>query len=227
MWNLYMFVGNNPIGDYDILGQQGSRGRNPSRNDGSLFATRFEHYLQPLEGVFESGKETIKEFYTQFKKDAKSRVSFSYDIRKSGFNIGIFKTKYGGVLKVSSDGCCVNVKGGPTFAVSAKGPSLVTIAGGVTVTGSVNYKYCWPDGSEEWSGSIGGAGWIGLRVGLDVWVASAFAEGGVYASYSYNFVSGQDRFGVGGYVRAVFESGLIWKQRRQYKYTIGDPDVHF
>ncbi len=169
----------------------------------------------------------IKSFYTDFKKHAKHRVSFTYDTRRPGINIGIFRTRYGGVLKVSSDGCCVKVKGGPTFAIAAKGPTLVSIAGGVTITGTADYEYCWPTEKETWTGSIGGTGWIGLRVGLNVLVVNAFAEGGAYASYSYDFGQGTDKFGVGGYVRAVFEYGLIWKNRRQYKYTFGAPDVNF
>ena len=191
-------------------------------------ARRAKQLGNSLEAGLDNAMQEVKGVFTQFKDRARSKVSFSYDIRRPGWNLGIFKTKWGGVVKVDSDGCCVQVKGGVTWAFSAKSsPTGLAVAGGGSVSGVVNYKYCWFSGEDEWKGTIGGTGFVGLRVGLDVWVANAFAEGGVYVNYKYKLPNGPGKFGMGGYARAVFEWGVFWKSRRQYKYTIGDPDVHF
>ena len=244
--NLYVFVENNVINNVDFSGLFGDSFKREfyreyptaqrydqrvhdqsEQGQGAAFAAKFERFLDPLEGVFERGSGEIKDVFRDYARKATQKGSFTYDLRKPGFSIGIFKSRYGGVVKVSSDLCTVTVQGGPTFAVTAKGPSLITLAGGVTVTGGVKYKYYIQEKQEEWTGTIGGTGWIGLRVGIDIWVAGAFGEGGVYANYKHDFENDKSSFGVGGYVRAVFESGLVWKSRRQYKYTVGDPDVHF
>ena len=72
-----------------------------------------------------------------------------------------------------------------------------------------------------------GKGFIEVRVGLDALVAAAYAAGGVSVSYKYNMQTGEGKMGMGGHLRAVFESNLgVWTQRAQIVYSFGDSDVH-
>lgn len=235
--NVYAFNRNDPIGKVDHYGlaysppgEHGVDWDTVLYNRGKVFPQNFEDYLKPLGGYLDSGAQLIKDQFIQFKDRAKHKVQFTYDLRSKipGMNFGIFQAKFGGVVKVSSDGCCVSVTAGPTVSVVGKSMSLITPAGGINVTGGVNYKYCWYNNEENWSGLIGGTGFLGLRVGPNVWLADAFGEIGVFLTYKYDFSTDDGDYGFGGYARVYFEGNLgSWQYRRQYKYTIGDSDVYF
>jgi hypothetical protein len=171
----------------------------------------------------------IEDQFTQFRDEARHKVAFNYDLRSPSFDIGVLEVRGGGRLRVTSDGCCVKVSGGPTVWIEGKtGRAGVSLVGGVTVTARGTWPYCWTEGGEELGGEWGGTGRLGLRIGVEAGVVKAYGEGGAYVSYRKQFGETAGEWGVGVYARAVFAVGIgKWERRREYNYTWGDPAVGF
>jgi RHS repeat-associated protein len=241
--NLFGMVGNDAVNGVDLLGMVSvpyPHDPGPiSSGDNSWFPDVAQVIRQAGQNVYESLKQigeraldsvtrSVEDQFSQFKDRAKQKVSFNFDLRSPKGNFGILEIRGGGRVRVTSNGCCVKVSGGPSLWVEARGQGLITLSGGVNVTARGTYQYCWTDGKEEWGGEWGGTGRLGLRVGLDAWVAKAYGEGGGYVSYTRSFGGAQGNWGVGIYARAVFAAGWgKWERRREYTWSWGDSNVGF
>lgn len=213
-YSKYSFINNNPLVENDLLG---------------LVPQVVVDFYNAIEGslstMSDAAISAVKGEFENFKSKAKWKGVFNTQWSRNLIDAKYIKAKATGSIEGSADGCCVNVSIGGRISASAKGATWITLTGGISIGIKGGYKYCWKSNTSFWTGSAQGTGWLGLRVGVDAWIAEAYIEGGVSLSYKYDFSQDKGGWGIGIYGRAVFKSWF--SKENQIKIAYGSSEVDF
>ena len=209
--NLYVFIRNDGINDYDLVGLVSIR---------DIASSAYNQLNSAWSSAGDAAAQEIVGWFKAFDSQAKLRVNFQVQKRYQVGASGAVKFYVGGNLRVVSDGCCVTVAGGGFANGSIRlGPPVGwSIAGGITGNLNGKYTYCWTDGTRDLTGVFDLSANAGARFGFDVLVGEVFGEVGVYGRYRKDLKTWENSTAVGVYGRAVFRYGSTV---REYRVTYG------
>ena len=230
--NLYAFVLNNPVNDWDRLGLISEA--EVYRHLFTPFIQAAERFKGAADNAVSSAVNTVRSTFKEWNDKARTKGTWSSDRRIKKDLFGTVNFQGGVGYKISSDGCCVTVTARGFAQLEGKTPKLgifnLVARGSGSIQGS--YKYCWPDNSEEWSGGfrVSFSGGVQASLGVITWIGGAKVTGELGAGFSnyYAFESGSwDGWQFAVYGRVYGEWKVGWHyQRREFRLSHGgDVDV--